>query len=228
MEMTYYEDGSPDRIEKYAYQYDENDRLIRYNCEGDGFSGEAAFSFNNEDVVVEMEWNDEYYGYSENTLNCDYENGRLVRIDQVPASTVYLYTYEDGNVSTAKSNYGTYYSPGESYTWEDGNVVKIVCYDGGPDGSYEDSLEYYDLENKSNLYLWEGFAYEPLGFSGFADMSVFPGMFGRRLLKTFSRYENTPYATVYTFRYEFDEEGYVTEYIVHQDNELYFKAVLNY
>jgi hypothetical protein len=41
-------------------------------------------------------------------------------------------------------------------------------------------------------------------------------------------YENTMYKVVYTFKYELDEEGYVTEYTIHQDGELYIKAELNY
>lgn len=228
MDMTCYKNGNKDYITKYTYQYDENDRLVRYDMKNDEYSAEVVFSYNNNEVTVEMEWNDQYYGPGENILKCSYEDDRLVRIDMVPARTVYHYTYDNGYVSTTNSSYGTNYSAGESYEWENGDLIRQTSYEGGPNGSYDNKFEYYDVEDKSNLYLWEGFAYEPLSFTGFVDKSVFPGLFGRKLLKTYSSYENTPFASVYTFKYEFDDEGYVIEYTIHQDGELYMKAVLNY
>lgn len=228
MDMVYYDNGIQNYSSNYAYDYDEKDRLVKFSQKSDDYSTEVEFSYNNNEVVVEMEWDDQYYGPGENTLKCTYENDRLIRIDQIPARTVYHYTYDNGYVSTTNSSYMTNYSAGESYEWENGDLIKQTSYGGGPDGYYNNKFEYYDVEDKSNLYLWEGFAYEPLSFIGFVDKSVFPGLFGKKLMKTYSRYENTPYATVYTFKYEFDEEGYVTEYTIHQDDELYIKAILNY
>lgn len=228
MDMAHYKNGSLDYITNYTYQYDANDRLIRYEENGDEYNSEVSFTYANGEVTMEMEWDDSYYGPGENTLKCSYENGRLIRVDMVPAGTVYHYAYNNGYISKTNSSYGTNYSDGETYVWENGNMIKQTSYEGGPDGYYDNSFEYYEVEDKSNLYLWEGFSYEPLSFAGFTDRSIFPGMFGRNLLKKMCLYENTMYKVVYTFKYEFDEEGYVTAYTIHQDGELYIKAELNY
>lgn len=206
------ESGYSDSIE-YTFKYDDQNRVSKVTEKG--YSGGElwgdnvyAYTYTDNSLVVTGTMYEEHYGVFENystSYSYAFENGFCINYEHTQTwnntyREEYAYSYMSSLLSGMYGSWwhsGTEYPESSSYGWAAGNLVDF----GG------DSIEYYDVRDKSNLEVWR--IVRSLYWGGIheiitADKHLFKGFHSTDLVKTMSDGECV-------LTYEFDKDGYVVK-----------------
>lgn len=206
------ESGYSDSIE-YTFKYDDQNRVSKVTEKG--YSGGElwgdnvyAYTYTDNSLVVTGTMYEEHYGVFENystSYSYAFENGFCINYEHTQTwnntyREEYAYSYMSSLLSGMYGSWwhsGTEYPESNSYGWAAGNLVDF----GG------DSIEYYDVRDKSNLEVWR--IVRSLYWGGIheiitADKHLFKGFHSTDLVKTMSDGECV-------LTYEFDKDGYVVK-----------------
>ena len=204
--------GLRDSIE-YTFKYDDQNRVSKVTEKG--YSGGElwgdnvyAYTYTDNSLVVTGTMYEEHYGVFENystSYSYAFENGFCINYEHTQTwnntyREEYAYSYMSSLLSGMYGSWwhsGTEYPESNSYGWAAGNLVDF----GG------DSIEYYDVRDKSNLEVWR--IMRSLYWGGIheiitADKHLFKGFHSTDLVKTMFDGECL-------LTYEFDKDGYVVK-----------------
>lgn len=193
----------------WEYTYDDKHRITSIIVKGnDHLVGVTTFSYVNNQIVVNGD-------LSEGTYSLD-NNGYVIRVcgDNVDAS---LCEYSNGYIVKERNS-----EKSITYSWENGNLIKII----EDDGFYRRTrvLSYNNVENKLNIGKFGYGIYEKYPIGGaesvgwftftYFDFIAFKGWTTKNfpVSETWSYREGNESTTRYT--YTFDSDGYPTQLLM--------------
>ena len=173
------------------------------------------------DIVIE--WDNERYTYTLDNngyvIRCNYDYGYLE-----PHESVFFSYSPDGYLAKAGNV--------ASWTWENGNIIKIVSeYDDG--NIVTQTRRYSTVENKTNINLFSSFMYDRYDETGFLRtytrisnpclpsvwlIGMFKGWVSKNFLQSETMTDLKGAKTTNTDTYNFDSSGNPTKIIVSSDH----------
>ena len=198
-----------------TFEYDNQNRLIKYIWDEDGMQGLSGESYTTTTIVYENNkmicTHTGKYGSNIETFYFN-DAGYLTKTEYETSDRVDIetYTYNNGYLSRIDYGYGYF----DTFTWQNGNITKIVSDEGTVE-----TYEYTDIPNKFNTNLSCLF-----GFFGDVYWSVMKGAYSKNLPA--SRKSSTKGFTD-TYTYTLDADGYPTK-ILRADGDSEYEMTITY
>lgn len=210
----YYFENKNAEYEEF-FEYDDQNRVIKWEIHypTHGYTHLFYYYDNVCDIymIYEAEGESED-GDSERICTFIFDNDKLTLAKTIfseSGTNDYYFTYnEKDQLTSTQASHWT-----DTYLWSNGNL--LYAMDGE---EIVESYEYYDIENKCNVEIYTLDWYRmPLGW--IIDRTVYGNMMGKDLLKKMDDTE---------FKYEFDDDGYVTKVFYYEDDELQVELNVEY
>lgn len=216
----YWDENSTSPNEIYHYQYDDYGRIARlYEEKG---RQDMAFDYDDDNGIITINGKKGH-----DWLKCEARvvNNRIIgatMYDDSGDPFEFIYTYDDNGRLSGDSmdgmDDGYWLHMSSQYVWENGNIVKAVISEDESDGEFQ-VVEFSDHNYPENFPMFLVPGAELDAFDMASPPFHLASLFGKRQTKLYSKITGQLGGEeyVYTYDYEVDNDGDITEIIYRTD-----------